>query len=130
MSFIYYNPNPLDKRTSDCVVRAVSRLFEISWDDAYDDLSDQGKIDKAPFTVDDVWGNYLYKRGYMMYLLPNTCPRCLTVRDFCYTHPEGRYMLKTSGHVIAVVDGNYYDSSDSGNEVPIYYWTRSVSNGY
>lgn len=125
MPFVLYNPNPENKRTSDCVVRAMTILFDISWDDAYWELSAQGSIDKAPFTVDEVWGNYLYKHGYRMQLLPNTCPRCYTVHQFALDHPKGLYMLKTSGHVIAVADGNYYDTSDSGNEVPIYYWKRS-----
>lgn len=28
------------------------------------------------------------------------------------------------GHVVCVQDGYYYDSWDSGNEIPIYYWER------
>lgn len=124
MPFILYNPNPEGKRTPDCVIRAVSRLFDISWDDAYWELSAQGSIDKSPLTVDEVWGNYLYKNGYNMYLLPDTCPRCYSVHQFALDHPVGRYMVKTSGHVIAVVDGDYYDTSDSGMEVPIYYWKK------
>ena len=32
--------------------------------------------------------------------------------------------MKHNYNVIAVIDGDYYDSWDSGNEVPIYYWKQ------
>lgn len=45
-----------------------------------------------------------------------------TVRQFSAEHPCGSYILALSGHVVAVVDGEYYDAWDSGNETPIYVW--------
>jgi hypothetical protein len=36
----------------------------------------------------------------------------------------GRYILAIPGHAVAIVDGAYFDSFDSGNEVPIYYWKK------
>ena len=47
-----------------------------------------------------------------------------TVRDFCRDNPHGIFILALSGHVLAVIDGNYYDSWDSGEEIPVYYWHR------
>jgi len=35
-------------------------------------------------------------------------------------------ILATGTHVIAVGDGNYYDTWDSGQEVPIYYWRKEI----
>lgn len=29
--------------------------------------------------------------------------------------------------VVAVVDGDYYDAWDSGNEIPLYYWRKDPS---
>ena len=63
-------------------------------------------------------------RGFTMHPLPNTCPRCYTVSRFAADHPYGKFLVKTPGHVIAVVDGDYYDSRDTGGEVPIYYWRK------
>ena len=28
------------------------------------------------------------------------------------------------GHVVTVQDGKYYDTWDSGNEIPVYYWEK------
>jgi len=44
---------------------------------------------------------------------------------FAEEHPEGTYILSMPGrHVVTVVDGAYYDSWDSGEECPVYYWTK------
>lgn len=130
MSYIYYNPNPLHNFTGDCVVRAITKLLDSDWDTVYFDLSAQGFIHKAILTDDNIWGNYLAMKGYEMYSLPNTCPRCYSVYQFAEDHPYGKYLVKTPGHVIAVVDGDYYDSGDSGGEVPIYYWKEHHNDGY
>ena len=58
--------------------------------------------------------------------MPNMCPPCYTVKDFCKDHPVGTYILATGSHVVTVVDGNYYDTWDSGTEVPIYYWKKEI----
>lgn len=47
-----------------------------------------------------------------------------TVNDFCIDHPNGTYILAIDGHVVCVTDGYYYDSWDSGDEIPIYYWIK------
>ena len=41
---------------------------------------------------------------------------------FCEKYPTGVYVIGTGTHAVAVVDGDYYDSWDSGNEVPSYFW--------
>lgn len=128
MSYVYYNPNPHKKDDIDCVVRAVARLFDIDWDTAYMKLSIQGFAQKSILINDKVWGQYLRDNGFKVRPLPDTCPNCYTVKDFVNDHPKGRYLLKCYGHVIAIVDGNYYDTSDTGDEVPIYYFERSVDH--
>ena len=37
-------------------------------------------------------------------------------------NPYGRYILATGEHVVAIENGDYYDTWDSGDEIPIYYW--------
>ena len=39
-------------------------------------------------------------------------------------NPEGKYLLATGTHVVTVIDGDYYDTWDSGDEIPIYYFTK------
>lgn len=124
MPFIYYNPNPHRRDTIDCTIRAISKVMDLDWDETFLKLAFQAFAMKTMMVNDKVWGQYLRDNGFRVMPLPNTCPNCYTVRDFANDHPYGRYVLKTYEHVIAVIDGNYYDSGDSGDEVPIYYFER------
>ena len=124
MSFIFYNPNPDGKFVGDCVIRAVSRLMHQDWDTTYYELCELGRAMRDMPSSDIVWGEYLYQHGFRKHVIPDTCPFCYTIKDFCLDYPIGNFLLKTSGHVVAVVNGNYYDTSDSGNEVPIYFWGK------
>jgi hypothetical protein len=46
------------------------------------------------------------------------------VKEFCYDNPKGSFLVGTGTHVVAVIDGDYYDAWDSGNEVIDRYFTR------
>jgi len=124
MTFIQYNPNPKRKSTIDCTIRALSKALDTDWDDAYIHLCMKGFVMKNMPSANEVWHELLKDEGYTQHIIPNTCPDCYTVRDFCYEHPDGLYILGTGSHVITVENGNYYDNWDSGDEVPIYYWER------
>lgn len=127
MGFIRYNENPYKNETSDCVIRAVATFLGISWDDAYIDLMVQGFLMKDMPHKNYIWDRYLINKGYRRYLIPDTYPEYITVRDFAHKHPNGRYLLGTGTHVIALVDGDYYDTWDSGEEIPVYYY-KQITN--
>lgn len=119
-----YNPNPVGRKVGDCAVRAVACALDISWEDAYLMLTDAGyKMGDMP-SSDSVWGAVLRENGFYKKAIPNTCPVCYTANDFCYDHSHGVYVLGFGGHVATVVDGYLYDSWDSSNEIPQYYWYR------
>lgn len=119
------NPNPLGKATSDCVVRAIAIATDQSWRRTYRDLCELGEIECELPNVNYVWGLYLKEKGATQFLLPESCPMCLTVRAFCEEYSTGVYVIGTGSHAVAVIDGDYYDSWDSGNEVPSYFWRVS-----
>lgn len=124
MPFIFYNPNPEGRFVGDCTIRAICKLLDKPWDEVYANTSFQGFLMKDMPSSNSVWGRYLKRHGYKKTLLVDTCPDCYTVRDFCVEHPYGRYLLVLDGHVVTVVDGDYYDTWDSGKEIPDYYWSK------
>lgn len=122
MAWRFYNPNPKWLQTTDCVIRAISKLQNMSWSETLMDVTQESLVQCMMPDNDFVWGSYLHKHGYTKHILQHTYP--YTVNEFCYDHPYGRYLLKTTGHVIAVVDGDFYDAFDSGDEIPLYYWRK------
>ena len=124
MAFIIANPNPYGSYVGDCVIRAISIAEDKSWHDIYINLAIQGfKMGDMP-SSNRVWNEYLKSKGYRRYIIPNDCPDCYTIKDFCGEYFKGRYILGTGSHVVAIIDGDYYDTWDSGDESPIYYWTK------
>lgn len=124
MAFVYYNPNPSGKRVGDCVIRGIAKVTGQDWEQVYIDVCAQGfKCHDMP-AANTVWGEYLKRQGFIRKILPDICPNCYTVKDFCENSPKGTYLLATGTHVVAVIDGDYYDAWDSGNEIPVYYFVK------
>ena len=119
-----YNRNPRGKRVGDCVIRAVSRATGKTWEETYAGICAAGyELCDMP-SANAVWGAYLRRQGFRRHMLPDTCPDCYTVETFCRDHPSGVYVLAISGHVVCAVDGDGWDSWDSGQETPVYYWQK------
>lgn len=124
MSFVFANPNPHGLFVGDCVVRALSILLDQSWEKTYTDLTLQGFVSADMPSANHVWAAYLDGKGFSRETIPNTCPACYTVEEFAADHDKGRFLVATGSHVVAVIDGDYYDAWDSGKEVPAYYFYR------
>ena len=122
MSYRTYNPNPDGKNVGDCVIRGLCRITGQDWETVYLQVAISGFALHDMPSSNAVWGEYLKRQGFSCSAIPNNCPHCYTVRDFCRDNPQGTFLLATGTHVVAVVDGDYYDAWDSGEEVPVYYW--------
>lgn len=120
----YKNKNKLGRIVGDCVIRAISTLLNQTWDETYIGIAIQGFISADMPSSDDVWGDYLIYKGYERCVLPHECPNCLTVREFAERYDNGRYLLFVGGHVVAVIDGQYYDTWDSGDKTVIYFFRK------
>lgn len=122
--YVHANPNPNGAYVEDCVIRAISIATDRSWDETAIYLFLQAFIMKNMPSVNKVWGTFLNSIGFRQYQLPNTCPDCYTIRDFCEDNPFGVFILATGSHVVAVINGDYYDAWDSGDELPTSVWRR------
>ena len=124
MAFVYRNPNPINNLVGDCVIRAISILMDKPWEYIYMEVIVQGYNMYDMPSSNEVWGAYLKSQGYKKHIIPNSCPDCYSIRQFCRDNPTGKYLLATGTHVVAVIDGDYYDTWNSGDEVPIYYFSK------
>lgn len=120
--YAHYNPNPLGKRTGDCVIRMLTKIFNLTWDEAYLKLSTVVLREYEMPSDNTIWELYLKEHGFSKRLLPTNCPRCMSVYEFCERFPVGTFVVCTGSHVVAVIDGLYFDAWDSGDEVVSYFF--------
>lgn len=122
--YVYYNPNPAGRMVGDCAVRAVSKALNTDWETAYTLITMNGYYMGDMPSSNSVWGAVLRENGFYRENIPNECPDCYTAEDFIADHPKGTYVLGFGTHTATVVDGKLYDSWDSSQEIPQYFWYR------
>lgn len=119
--YIQVNPNPANNIVGDCLIRAICLLLDKSWEDVFIELCVQAYSVYDMPNSNAVCQRYLISLGYDRCLVPDDI---YTVRDFCNEYSMGKYLLITSGHAVTVIDGDYYDTWNSGDESPIYYFIK------
>lgn len=119
--YVYFQPNKKDlkDRFGDCQVRALCKALDVSWVEAFD-LTIPICREVQTYTIFggsvNVGKENLAKLGFVYHGVSNkrgtTRP---TVDSFAKDHPTGRFICKVAHHVVAVVDGKYFDTWDSGS---------------
>ena len=122
--WIKANPNPCRQEEPDCVVRAIAIATEQTWKKVHKDLCGLAYEKCTMPSVNWLWNLYLIRRGFERHTLPDTCPVCMTVADFSKRFPYGTYIVCTGSHAVAVMDGDWYDLWDSGDEMVTYYYRK------
>ena len=123
--FIHYNPNPVrSDGVGDCAVRAVAKATDLTWEQAYTELSTSGFLMGDVMNSDQVLAAVLRKHGFVRGSVPEECPDCYTVADFAMEHPDGTYVVKSDNHVATIIDGNIFDAWDSSKRVPLWFWKK------
>jgi hypothetical protein len=124
--WIEYNNNPCHKRVGDCTVRAISTALNETWEKVYIDLAIYGFMHCDIMNSNACWGKYLKDKGFTQNIISNDFFDFYTVEDFCRDNPNGIFILALQSHVIAVIDGNYYDTWQSGREPVVYYFEKEI----
>lgn len=123
MGYKFFMNNPCGFRTGDCAVRAVSKVLNMSWDEAFDILVNTAKLrcdmPNSNAVIDEVLSDHGFHKETF-----TDCYKCHTVNEFAENHPYGTYVLGSGDHVVAVIGGDFYDSWRSDDTPIIYYWTR------
>ena len=119
-----FSNNPVGRRVGDCAIRAVSVAIGVDWETAFALIAANGfQMGDMP-SSDGVWGSVLRQHGFYRAAIPNDCPNDYTAEDFANDHPSGTFTLGFGGHVATIKDGILYDSWDSSQELPQFYWYK------
>jgi hypothetical protein len=122
-----YNPNPLNRKTGDCTLRAYCAAFNVSWEEAFDEASkvakEMGYILDNPNVVKKVVEETYGAKQDPKYTKKTVKSKDrITVNEFALTHPYGIYVLHVRSHLVTIRDGEYWDSWDSGDKKVDEVW--------
>jgi hypothetical protein len=121
----YYQPNPNKKLQADCVVRAMCKAMNKSWDEVYVELCTLGFRIKAMPNDKDTWKQYLDDNNFKYHKITvKRGSKRGTVAEFAEKHKKGTYVLQVANHIVTVVDGYYYDTWDCGSSSLYGYWEK------
>lgn len=119
-----FNPNPQYLNVGDCTVRSICAVTGESWHEIHFQLCELSRRMGDMPSADRVWWEFLRQKGFTRKEMIDRCPDCYTVADFAQDHPRGVFVLGPHEHAVAVINGNWWDSWDSGNTVPTYFFWR------
>lgn len=131
--WIRYNANTRNKDVGDCAKRALSVAYSMDYDEVSRELNRiKRSIGASEYSQTRVIRKFMEIRGDAMKRVP--VAERITETEFCEQHPSGVYVAfsgeakdKWSTHMIAIVDGDIYDSWNSVGWY-IYEWAK-VSTG-
>ena len=137
MDYIYFNPNPNAKtfksgkpkswHVQDDVVRAICKVLDKTWSEAYELLDN---IAKKNFTtindktvVNELLANKLGYE-YITYGKPKVGEKRPVIEDFIKENNKGSYVIYLRDYYVTVVDGIVYDISNLSDEAIYSYWKK------
>lgn len=120
----YYQANPSGLNVGDCTIRAICAVTGLDWHTVHRALCDLSAEMADMPSANRVFAEYMRILGFGKQRLIDQCPNCYTVSDFASDHPSGIYILGPHEHVVALINGDWYDSWDSGDTIPLYYFKR------
>lgn len=125
MEFVKFNQNPKQKRTTDCVIRAISFALGKTWEEVYRDLAEQGIKNGLMLNDRNNWKLYLKVLGYNMERMPKTLNnKRYTVEQFAdeIARKGCTYIVKIANHITVVKDKKLYDTWNCKNKCVGNYW--------
>ena len=116
----YYNSNPTKREVNDCVIRAISKAENKSWDEVYSELSTLAQEQRI--LLDDM----RFVEPYLDSKYERICYKCdgcrMTVSEFIERNPQGTYLVTMQGHITCVKNGTLFDTWDCRDKLIWCSW--------
>lgn len=116
----YHNSNPKKREVNDCVIRAISKAEDRSWDEVYSELSTLAQDQKI--LLDDM----RFVEPYLDSKYDRVCYKCdgcrMTVGDFIHRNQKGTYLITMQGHITCAKNGTLFDTWDCRDKIIWCSW--------
>ena len=129
-NYVYYQPNKKDlkDRYGDCQIRALCKVLDLSWLEVYDLMVSACRKEQISSIFScpvDVRNRVMNSLGFKYTGISNKKgSKRPTVKQFAKQHPVGKYICTVANHVVACVDGKFYDTWDSGERSLYGYYEK------
>lgn len=136
---IQYNANPYDKNEGDCTIRALSLAYDMQYNLVKSELRSIGNKLNRDFNGIEAIKAFIEKHKYKNFY-NNEHDNDLsigTVEDFANKNRHGTYIVYCSNstkqntsksfHLVAVINGDIYDTWDSSNYYVLGAWAVNTS---
>ena len=127
-TFHYYNANPKNKITADCVVRALCTAMEEPYNVVYRELFEFSLQCGYMLNEKQCYDRYLKSKGWVKNNQPRKADNTkYTGSEFCtkIANKNVRYIAKIGGHhIVAIINGKVNDIWDSTDGCIGNYWIK------
>ena len=126
-AYRYYNCNPHQKLTDDCVIRAICSSTGESWEDTMMILAKWSIKTGYMFNTPECYGSYLESIGYVKQKQPSQKDgKKVRFKDFCKNFDGHAICHCGKGHMTYVADNHVWDIWNTENEVVGVYWLHEA----
>lgn len=125
--FKYYQPNKKDIKDNygDCVIRALTKVLNMDWQQVFDLLVPIAKEFQCMPNTPIAYEKLLTNSEFVYTGISNKKgTKRPTVESFAKSHKQGTYILRVAHHIVALVDGIYYDTWNCGSKSLYGYWVK------
>ena len=112
----YYNSNPNKSNIDDCTIRALSVAEGISWDEAYNLLSNSARDLGLMMSSVKAVEYFLNSRYDRVPIIEET------VGEFIKNHKRGVFLITMPGHITVSKNGINYDTFNSKDRIIWNAW--------
>lgn len=130
--YVFYNPNPKQRyhkdgtpmkwKQCDCTVRALCKVENSNWESVYKLLVGIGLKNYMMPNDPDLLSIAFTEMGYIRHTFKNT--ERIPLKKFATKFKSGSFLAMMPGHIVAVVNGKYYDVFDTGDSYITSYWEK------
>lgn len=125
-TFTYYNANPKNKLTCDCVVRAICTALDEPYEKVLREMIEVQIETGYEYTDVKAMDKYLKSKGWIKMKQPRKSDnKKYTGFEFCKTY-KGTCVANIGGHhTVCIKNGKVYDTWDSTDGCIGNYWIKN-----
>ncbi len=126
-TFKYYNANQKNKKTSDCVCRAISTALNQDYKQTMMELVELSLKTGYEYTDKRCYGKYLELKGWCQNAQPRKADNTkYTGKEFVKIFKDICIAHIGSHHIVCIKEGKIWDIWDSTNGCVGNYWTKQI----